>query len=59
MHYSPSYHWHFLFHTVDVFLYFMLMFVYNFDSGINFCGEDFLLKLFWGHREQNRKNCKN
>jgi len=40
------------------------MFVYNFDFGVNFCGENFCwrffsLELFFADREKIRNNRKN
>jgi len=56
MYYPRSYLWHFLLQTS--------ISVYNFYSGVNFCGKknggNFILwELIFADREKNRKNRKN
>ena len=56
MYYPPSYLWHFLLQ--------ISIFVYNFYSGVNFCGEkicgNFILwELIFADRDKTRKNRKN
>jgi len=52
MYYPPSYLWHFLVQTS--------IFVYDFYSGVNFCGKKIAVILFCGNLflriEKNRKN---